>query len=154
MKKILFLSALTLLLGFSTDAVAQRRDGRINDRADRRRVERGIRSGRITREEARDLRNRQRDIREERRGYRSDGRVTREERREIRQDEREQDRRIREYRRNDDRRERGYNDDRRERRYNDRKEDKRRGNGYYRRGAGSRSHPRFGRYNRRDRDRD
>ncbi len=140
MKKFILVGAIALLLGVSTDTFAQtynRRGGRINDRADRQRIRRGVRSGQITRDERRDLRNRQRQVRAERRGYRSDGRITREERREIRRDEREYDRQIRRYRRNDDRR---Y-----DRRRND---DRRRGNGYYRRGAGSRSHPVYGRRNR------
>ncbi|HVF55868.1 MAG TPA: hypothetical protein VM934_06935 [Pyrinomonadaceae bacterium] len=136
MKKFILLGAVALLLGFSIDTSAQRRyrnygGVRVNDRADRQRVRRGIRSGQITRDEARLLRERQRQIRAERRGYRSDGTLTREERHEIRRDEREHDRQIREYRRNEDRR------------------DRRRGNGYYRRGAGSPSHPVFGNGNRR-----
>lgn len=139
MKKFLLLGAIALLLGVSTDTLAQghhNRGGRTNDRADRQRIRRGVRSGQITRDERRDLRERQKQIRAERRGYRSDGTITREERREIRRDEREQDRQVRRYRRNDDRRDRyGRND-------------RRRGNGYYRRGAGSPSHPVFGRRNR------
>jgi len=141
MKKILLLSAIFLLLGFSTETFAQGYNngrGRINDRADRQRIRRGIGSGQITRQEARLLRERQRQIRAERRGYRLDGRVTREERREIRRDEREHDRLIRLARRNDDRRWRSLN-----------RANHRRGNGYYRRGAGSPSHPVFGRRNRR-----
>ncbi len=138
MKKFLLLSAVALLLAGATEASAQNRHrgGRINDRQDRQRVHRGVRSGQITREEARAIRERQQQIRAERRGYRSDGQITREERREIRKDEREQDRYIRSQRRDDDRR---PNYDRNNRR---------RGNGYYRRGAGSRSHPVFGRRNR------
>ncbi len=95
MKKLLLLGAIALLFGFSTDTLAQgryNRSGRINDRADRRTIRQGIRSGQITRDEARQLRERQRQIREERRAYRSDGTLTREERREIRRDEREHDR--------------------------------------------------------------
>ena len=87
---------------------------------------------------------RQRQIRDERRAARADGVVTREERREIRRDRREQDRYIRSQRRNDDRRNRDWrNDD----------DDRRRGNGYYRRGAGSPSHPVFGDGSRRGRGR-
>jgi hypothetical protein len=144
MKKILLLSAIVLLLGFSSDTFAQGRHnrvGRVNDRYDRQRVRRGIRSGQITRDEARLLRERQRQIRAERRIYRSDGRLTRDERREIRRDERAHDRLIREARRNDDRRSRYDNRD-----------GHRRGNGYYRRGAGSVSHPVFGNGSRRRRN--
>jgi hypothetical protein len=131
MKKFLLLSAVALLLAGSTEAFAQGRN-----RSDRQRVRRGIRSGQITREEARQIRLRQQQIRAERRGYRSDGTLTREERREIRSDRREQNRYIRTERRDNDRRPR-YD-----------RNDRRRGNGYYRRGAGSRSHPVFGRRNR------
>ena len=128
MKKILLLSVIALVLGGATEASAQRRH---NNRSDRQRIERGIRSGQITRDEARQIRDRQQQIRNERRTYRSDGVITREERREIRSDRREQDRYIRSQRRDDDRR------------------DRRRGDGYYRRGAGSSSHPVFGDNNRR-----
>ena len=124
MKKVLLLCTIALLLGFSTETFAQGRYNRGNNRSDRQRVRRGIRSGQITRAEAQQLRERQRQIREARRGYRSDGQITREERREIRRNERASDRQIRQYRHNDDRR--------------------RRGNGYYRRGAGSPTHPVFG----------
>lgn len=134
MKKLLLVFAAVLLLGLPADVLAQRRDrdgrhsgGRYNDRA---RIRRGVRSGNITREEARRLRQQQRADRAERRGYRSDGTLTRDERREIRRDERRSDRQIRREVRDDDRR------------------DRRRGNGYYRRGAGSARHPVFGRRNR------
>lgn len=137
MKKFLLLIAIVLFFGFSTETFAQGyRTGRFNNRADQLRIRRGIRSGQITRQEAWALRERERQLRLERRGYRSDRVLTRSERREIRRDERQQDRLIRRYRRNDDRRSyfgRGY---------------QRRGNGYYRRGAGSWTHPVFGRRNR------
>lgn len=131
MKKLLLMSAAVLLLGLPADALAQRRDRdqrqygnrRYNDRA---RIRRGVRSGNLTREEARRLREQERANRAERRVYRSDGTLTREERRDIRRDERRSDRRIRREVRDDDRR------------------DRRRGDGYYRRGAGSPTHPVFG----------
>ena len=122
MKKLLLVFAAVLLLGLPAGALAQRR----NNDNDRARIRRGVRSGRLTREEARELRARERANRAERRGYRSDGTLTREERRDIRRDERRSDRRIRREMRDDDRR------------------DRRRGDGYYRRGAGSSSHPVFG----------
>jgi hypothetical protein len=139
MKKFLLLSLMALLLGGATEATAQRRDRdwRGDNRSDRQRIRRGIQRGQITREEARQIRAREQQIRAERRGYRSDGVITRDERREIRRDEREQDRYVRSQRRDDDRRNRRW-------RNNDDDDDRRRGNGYYRRGAGSRSHPVFG----------
>jgi hypothetical protein len=129
MKRLLLLCLVCMLLGVSNVAFAQGR------RDDRLRIRRGIRSGQITRDEARLLRERQRAIREQRRVFRSDGRLARDERRELRRDRREQDRLIRRARHNDDRR------------FDDRG-NHRRGNGYYRRGAGSPTHPVFGRRNR------
>lgn len=141
MKRLFLLGAVAVLFGVSTDTFAQGyyNRGRGNDRSDRARIRRGVRSGQITRDEARALRERERQLRLERRAYRSDGVLTREERREIRRDEREQDRLIRRERRDGERRygRNGY--------YYD---DRRRGNGYYRRGAGSPTHPVFGRRNR------
>ena len=133
MKKFLILGVMALLLGGATEASAQRRNN------DRQRVRQGIRSGQITREEARQIRARQQAIRNERRVYRSDGVITRAERRDLRRDQREQGRYIRSQRRDDDRR---WNN-------NNNANNHRRGNGYYRRGAGSPTHPVFGDRNRR-----
>lgn len=128
MKRLLLLCMAVLVVGLPINAFAQRRydNNRYNDR---RRIQRGVRSGRLTQEEARRLREQERLNRAERRAARSDGMLTREERRAIRRDERLSDREIRREIRDDERRSR------------------RRGNGYYRRGAGSRSHPVFGRRN-------
>ena len=126
MKKVLLLGAIVMFFGLGTDTFAQRND--------RQRIRRGVRSGQITRDEARALRERQRQIRAERRAARTDGTLTRDERRDIRRDEREHDRLIRRARRNDVRRD-GY--------YGHRN-NQRRGDGYYRRGAGSPTHPVFG----------
>jgi hypothetical protein len=129
MKKFIVLSAIVMLFGLTVDTFAQ-------GRRDRWRVRSGVRSGQITRDEARVLRERRRQIRQEQRTYRSDGTLTREERREIRRDRREYDRLIRNERRDNDRRN-GYAYGR----------NQRRGNGYYRRGAGSPTHPVFGNRN-------
>ena len=134
MKKILLLAVIGMFLGSASEASAQNRNRRNDGFNDRDRIRQGVRTGRLTRDEARELRNDERELRRDRRETRRDG-ITREERREIRRDEREQDREIREELRDDDR-----NNRRRVRGYNNR-----RGNGYYRRGAGSRNHPRFGR---------
>jgi len=135
MKKVLLLGAIAMFFGLgAADTLGQRRD----NRNDRQRIRRGIRSGQITRDEARALRERQRQNRLERRAARADGTITRDERREIRRDERQHDRLIRRARHNDERRDR----------YDDRRNNHRRGDGYYRRGAGSRSHPVFGSDNR------
>jgi len=97
MKKLIVLSAVVMFFGMTADAFGQRR-------GDRARIREGVRSGQITRDEARQIRERERQIRNERRVYRSDGVITREERREMRRDEREQDRYIRNQRRDGDRR--------------------------------------------------
>ena len=127
MKKFLIVCALCMTFGLATDALGQGR----NNGSGRNGIRRGVRSGQLTRDEAQQLRQRRRQIREERRVYRSDGSYTRGERREIRRDRRELGRNVRRERRDDDRR------------------DRRRGDGYYRRGAGSPSHPVFGDRNRR-----
>ncbi len=134
MKRILLLCALCMLLGLASVAFGQGRG------SDRQRIRRGIRSGQITRDEAQVLRAQQRQNRAQRRVFRSDGRLARDERREIRRDEREHDRLIRRARHNDVRRPDNY--------YNNGRRNHRRGNGYYRRGAGSPTHPVFGRRNR------
>ena len=123
MKKFLLVCALCMSFGLASNVLGQ---GRNND--GRNGIRRGVRSGQLTRDEARQLRQRRRQIRQGRRTYRSDGSYTRGERRDVRRDRRELGRNIRRERRDDDRR--------------------RRGNGYYRRGAGSPSHPVFGRRNR------
>lgn len=130
MKRILLLCGICILLSLSSVAFGQGRG------SDRQRIRRGIRSGQITRDEARVLREQQRQIRAQRRIFRSDGRLARDERREIRRNERIQDRLIRRARHNDVRRSDDY--------YNGRGRNHRRGNGYYRRGAGSPTHPVFG----------
>jgi hypothetical protein len=52
----------------------------------RYRIEQGVRSGQLTRNEAHNLMSEQRDIRQEERQYRSDGMLTRNERRDLQQD--------------------------------------------------------------------
>jgi hypothetical protein len=152
MKRILFLGAVALLLGVSTDALAQGyyNRGRTDNGTNRRRIWSGAHSGQLTRDEARQLRERQRALRQNRRGYYSDGTLSRDERRQIRRGDRSQDRLIRRYRNNRDRRY-DYDNYGRSDNYYGRGTDRRRGNGYYRRGAGSPSHPVFGINGRRNR---
>ena len=119
MKKFLLLGAIVMVLGMSAETFAQNS----RYRGDRSRIRSGVRSGQLTRAEARQLREQRRLIREQRRVYRSDGTLTRAERRDLRHDRRDLGRQIR--------RERHDNDNRR-------------GGGYYRRGAGSPTHPVFG----------
>ena len=129
MKKLILLSAIVMLFGLTVDGFGQ-------GRGDRHRIRSGIRSGQITRDEARVLREQRRQIRQEQRTYRSDGTLTRDERRDIRRDRRAYDQMIRNERHDNDRRN-GYAYGR----------NHRRGNGYYRRGAGSPTHPVFGNRN-------
>lgn len=131
MKKFLLLGAIVMLFGLSTDTFGQGN----RHRGDRSRIRSGVRSGQLTRNEARQLRERQLQIRQQRRVYRSDGTYTRTERRDIRGDRRDLGRQIRSERHDDDR----WN--------NNGRRNHRRGNGYYRRGAGSPTHPVFGRSN-------
>jgi hypothetical protein len=126
MRKLILLSVVVMLLGLSADTFAQ-------GRHDRWRIRRGVRSGQLTRDEARELRSERRALRQERRDYRSDGTLSRSERREIRRDRRAYDRQIWRQRHDDD----NWN-------YDNQGGDHRRGNGYYRRGAGSPTHPVFG----------
>ena len=120
-----------MFLGLTADTFAQ-------GRHDRRRIRAGVRSGQLTRDEARELRSERRSLRREWRGYRSDGTLSRAERREIRRDRRQYNRDIRRERWDDDWRDR-----------DSRRRNHRRGDGYYRRGAGSPTHPVFGDSNRR-----
>lgn len=129
MRKFILLSAMVMLFSMTIDTFGQ-------GRGDRRRIRSGIRSGQITRDEARVLREQRRQIRQEQRAYRSDGTLSRDERRDIRRDRRAYDRLIRNERRDNDRRDGYY--------YGT---EHRRGNGYYRRGAGSSTHPVFGNRN-------
>lgn len=59
-----------------------------------KRIKQGVKSGEITRAEAVNLRNGQREIRQEKREARADGVVTPAEKQEIRQDQRKESRKI------------------------------------------------------------
>jgi hypothetical protein len=122
MKKLLLLSVIVMFSGLASTTFAQGH----GNRRERQRIQRGIYSGQITGNEAGELRDRHRQIKQERRDYRSDGTVTRDERRDLHSDRRDFNRLIR----------------------SERHDNQRRGNGYYRRGAGSPSHTVFGRRNR------
>lgn len=141
MKKFIFFGLLVLLLSAAHDTFAQGRGKHRgnDDRADRDRIQRGVGAGQITRDEDHDIRERQRAIRAERRASRSDGDLVRDEREQVRRDERAKDHLIHRYRHNGTLRP-NYNG----RGWHGRH---RRGNGYYRRGAGSPTHPVFGNRN-------
>ncbi len=87
--KILF-SAIILALAIShADAQTVRRQ--VNQH---RRIKQGVQSGELTRAEAVNLRNGQREIRQEKREAKADGVVTPGEKQEIRQDQRQESRKI------------------------------------------------------------
>ncbi len=67
---------------------AATRDPGVNQRQrnERNRIAQGVRSGELTRDEAKGLRSEQRDIRRLEREYKSDGKLTRDERKDLHQD--------------------------------------------------------------------
>ncbi len=66
----------------------------IRQKRQHQRIKQGVRTGEITRAEAVNLRNGQKEIREEKREARADGVVTPAEKQEIRQDQRKESRKI------------------------------------------------------------
>ncbi|MEK6525530.1 MAG: hypothetical protein AABZ22_01520 [Nitrospirota bacterium] len=81
--------AVVLAMTFAVPVFAGPKDTPGVDRREHRqkqRIKEGVRSGELTREEAKGLRREQREIRAKERAMRSDGVVTREERKELRQD--------------------------------------------------------------------
>lgn len=86
----LLLSALVLISSQAFAEPPQRRahDPGVNARQDRQdhRIQQGVRSGEITRDEAKQLRQERRDIKQEERAYKADGKLTREERKDLHQD--------------------------------------------------------------------
>jgi hypothetical protein len=94
---LMILGATMLIFGLANEGYAQTRyyRGYRYDTPTNRRVERGIRSGELTRGEVRHIRREEREIHQERRAYLSDGRLSPAERRDLRQDERRLNRTIR-----------------------------------------------------------
>lgn len=86
--KILFSAIIMALAISSADAQAGRQIRQ------HKRIKQGVKSGEITRAEAVNLRNGQKEIREDKREARADGVVTPVEKKEIRQDERKESRKI------------------------------------------------------------
>ncbi len=72
----------------------------------KRQIQQGVRSGQLTPQEARGLRQEQKGIRQEERAYRSDGEFTRAERRDVRQDQRAASQHIYQEKHDDDTRNR------------------------------------------------
>lgn len=64
------------------------RDPGVNQRQhnQQQRIKQGVRSGELTKEETKDLRNQRNAIRQEEHAYKADGKLTREERKDLHQD--------------------------------------------------------------------
>ncbi|HMD01239.1 MAG TPA: hypothetical protein VKH37_13850 [Ferruginibacter sp.] len=87
--KFKFVIAFMFLLAIGINAGAQTRTGN-----QQRRIRQGVKSGELTKPEARNLEKQEKEIRQEKRAARADGVVTPVEKREIRQDERQTSRTI------------------------------------------------------------
>jgi methylthioribose-1-phosphate isomerase len=90
--KIKFLAATAFLMAFTianTNAQTVR-----NGKTQHQRIKQGVKSGELTRAEAVNLRNGQKEIRQEVTTAKADGLVTRDERKEIRQDRKQESRKI------------------------------------------------------------
>ncbi len=88
--KLLALSALVFVLSIG-DASAQIKK---NQKQNNRKIAQGVRSGELTKVEARKLAKDQQEIRQDVKEAKADGVVTKDERREIKQDQRQQSREI------------------------------------------------------------
>jgi hypothetical protein len=82
------LMAIMVAAAFPAVSYAGTRDPGVNHRQhnQQQRIQQGIRSGALTREEAKRLLNEQRAIRQEERQYKSDGVLTRDERKDLQHD--------------------------------------------------------------------
>ena len=93
--KTTFSLLLASLVIISSQAYAQHQgrqhrqhDSGANERQHRQdqRIKQGVRSGELTKDEAKNLREEQREIRQEERAYKADGKLTRDERKDLHQD--------------------------------------------------------------------
>ena len=102
--KLKFLSALAIVLAFSiTNADAQIRKKAKNQH---HRIKQGVKSGEITKAEAVNLRNDQKEIRQDvKEAKLDDGKITKDERKEIKKDQRQASRKI--FRKKHNKRDRG-----------------------------------------------
>jgi uncharacterized membrane protein YebE (DUF533 family) len=90
--KIKFLAVATFLMAFAignTNAQTVR-----NGKTQHQRIKQGVKSGELTKAEALNLRNGQKEIRQEAVAAKADGVVTKDERKDIRQDRRQESRKI------------------------------------------------------------
>lgn len=88
-KLLLSIMAIAISATFATAATAGVRDTNVNKHQHHqdRRIAQGVKSGELTRGEAKDLRGDQKDIRQEERAFKSDGSLTKDERQELHQDQ-------------------------------------------------------------------
>jgi hypothetical protein len=87
----LLLSIMVVLVSaaFTTTAMAGTKDHRVNKHQhnQHKRIAQGVKSGELTKGEAKDLRGDQKEIRQEEREFKSDGNLTKDERQELHQDQ-------------------------------------------------------------------
>lgn len=88
-KLLLSIMAVVISATLATSAMAGTRDPRVNHRQHNQheRIAQGVKSGELTRGEAKDLRGDQKEIRQEEQQFKSDGKMTKDERQELHQDQ-------------------------------------------------------------------
>ncbi len=101
--KAKFLTAIAIVLAFSISSANAQIVKRAHNQ--HQRIRQGVRSGELTKAEATNLRNGQKEIRQDVKEAKADGKVTKTERKEIRQDQNQENRKI--FRKKHNRRERG-----------------------------------------------
>lgn len=91
--KVKLLAAAIVAFALSVN-VADAQTIRKNAKQERRRIAQGVKSGELTKSEAKNVINDQKEIRQEVKAAKSDGTVTKEERKDIKQDQRQASRKI------------------------------------------------------------
>ncbi|MDI1298147.1 hypothetical protein [Methylotenera sp.] len=88
-KLLISIMAVAVSSTFATATMAGTRDPNVNKHQHHqdRRIAQGVKSGELTRAEAKDLRGDQKGIRQEERAFKSDGTLTKDERQELHQDQ-------------------------------------------------------------------
>jgi Ni/Co efflux regulator RcnB len=88
-KLLLSIIAVAVSATFAIAAMADTTDHHVNKQQhhQHKRIAQGVKSGELTRNEAKDLRGDQKDIRQEERAFKSDGTLTKDERQELHQDQ-------------------------------------------------------------------
>lgn len=88
-KLLISIMAVAISVTLATTAMAGIKDHRVNHRQHNQheRIAQGVKSGELTKDEAKDLRGDQKEIRQEERQFKSDGKLTKDERQELHQDQ-------------------------------------------------------------------